>query len=568
MNIIRNLSISRKLILIIASLLVTLAVVSAVTLTSMYDAMYQERVAKVKAITQTSVHIAQGLQKRVAAGELTEEAAQEQWRMVASSMTFEGAGYIFAYTKSGDTIAHPRQDMLGKNFWDLKDPSGTFIVRILRDAAESNPDGGTFEYFWAKTKGEEPIPKVSWAMEIPGWDVMVGTGVYIDDLENEFFSVVIQVASIAVIMIIVGIGVSVLISRDITKPMARILSSMEQMTNGNLQIVVLDQERKDEIGSICRTLDALRQTAQEAEVLRNQQEEIKASAAKARQDEMARIADQFQSNVEQVVAKVVRISGDVKTNAGDMATMVLEAASQSTVAANSTQESASNVETVAAATEELTASIREIAGRTESARDVSQRAVSATERSSKTVEGLVSAAAEIGDVLNLIEDVASQTNLLALNATIEAARAGEAGKGFAVVANEVKALAQQTQRATDDIRAHIQGIRKAVGEAEGEMTEIRNVISQISESTTGISAAVEEQSAATLEIARNVQEASQGTSRVAESVAAVRETSARSGEVAGRLTIAADTLSEDSENLTLRVREFVKNLRSNNGEAA
>ncbi|MBC7135156.1 methyl-accepting chemotaxis protein [Oceanibaculum nanhaiense] len=562
MSLFKNLSISAKLGVIIGVLVLTMALGVGLTLSNMHGAMLAERLAKVKALTEASVNVALALQKRVAAGELTEQQAKESWRVTTSSMVYEKVEYLFAWTLEGDNFAHIRADMQGKNLWGLQDSNGTFVLREMRRAAESGPEGGRFDYLWPKVKDAEPINKISWGMLVPGWNIMVGTGVYTDDLDAAFLEKALRVGALMGVLVLIGIGIAVVISRDVSTSMRGVSGVMEAMAAGDLSREVPDQGRRDEIGRIGRSLEVLRAAAAETEKLRNEQEAMKLAAAQARQDDLRRIADQFQTTIESVVVQVSSASQDVRQGATEMASVSSVTRDQANQATSATQDAANNVQTVAAAAEELTVSIQEIGRQTGNARDVSQQAVTAADRSSSTIQGLVSAAEEIGNVLNLIADIAAQTNLLALNATIEAARAGEMGKGFAVVASEVKNLASQTAKATEEIKSHIDGIRTAVGGAAGEMSHIREIIGSVSESATAISAAIEEQSAATQEIVRNVQQVSAGTQQISGNIGQVSDAANQAGAVSEKLLEAANDLSSNSQTLQAKVGDFLKSLRA------
>ncbi len=555
-----KLSINAKLLLIVAALTLTSVVVAWVTLDAMHRAMVSERLSKLNALTETSVNAAQAYNQRVTDGEMTRDEAIQEWAKVVSAMTYEGKEYLFAWDRKGNAIAHIRPDLLGKNLWDLQDPTGKYLIRDLWKVALASEQGGRYDYLWPPAKDETPIAKVSWARYVEPFDLMVGTGVFIEDLDAAFREQMITVVIVIAVLAGFSILIALLIARDIAGSLGRVAKVMQRMNDGDLDVDVPDQDRRDAVGTISRALDVLRAGAKEASALREQQAETKALAERQRKEQLARIAEEFRASVESVVGKVSKASEEVRAAANNMSDMAQSTQQQAGEASAATSESSENVATVATATEELIASIQEIGRQTASARSVSEDAVGATERSEQTVQGLVEAAQKIGDVLGLIAEIAEQTNLLALNATIEAARAGEAGKGFAVVASEVKALAQQTQRATDDINSHIDGIRKAVGDAAGEMSNIRDVISDVSRSATAISAAIEQQAAATQEISRSIQQAASGTEQVSSNVAAVTDTARNAGQVAEHLLTAANALTQDSVVLRDQVTKFLNSL--------
>lgn len=562
MSVLKNLPIGWKLFVINFVLIATVAVASTLTLKSMYSVMVDERIGKLRALIDASVNVADSLKQRSDAGEFSADEALLRWRNTTRAMVYEDVEYLFASHFDGISLVHIRTDIEGKDLSGLKDPTGFPIVQEMIRVAREEANGGRVDYLWPKVKDGDPVQKVTWIQRVPAFDVYVGTGVYVDDLDAAFQEQVFKVLIVVAVLTGLAILLSYLVSRDVAGSMRLVSGVMEKMGAGDLSVEVPEQKRKDEIGAMTRSLDILRSSALEAETLRDEQAAMKARAAEQREDELSRIANQFQNTIEEVVGKVSGTAEDVRGASSEMADMASATRDQAQMASSATEVSAANVSTVAAATEELIASIQEIGRQTSTAREVSQEAVGATERSAETVQGLVDAASKIGDVLGLISEIAEQTNLLALNATIEAARAGEAGKGFAVVASEVKALAQQTQRATDDINTHIEGIRKAVGDAAGEMKDIRNVINNVSESATAISAAIEEQSAATQEIVRNVQEASQGTQQVSTNVATVSESAGKAGSVAQTLLSSANDLSRDSETLNQKVGEFLSSLKA------
>jgi methyl-accepting chemotaxis protein len=269
-----------------------------------------------------------------------------------------------------------------------------------------------------------------------------------------------------------------------------------------------------------------------------------------------RIAD----DVKEVVKIVSSASTEMKASAESLAASSEETAVQSTTVAAASEEVTANVQTVASAAEQLAASVHEVSSQVTDSSRISREAVSETERTNLTVQGLAEAAQKIGDVVNLISDIAGQTNLLALNATIEAARAGEAGKGFAVVASEVKSLATQTAKATEDIASQVGAIQGATNEAVSAIQGIGQTIGRINEIATSISSAVEEQSAATAENSRNVQEAANGTQEVSSNISGVSMAANESGQAAGQVLTAAESLAHEGEQMHQKVQEFVDSL--------
>jgi methyl-accepting chemotaxis protein len=275
-----------------------------------------------------------------------------------------------------------------------------------------------------------------------------------------------------------------------------------------------------------------------------------------------KMIDDFEANVKAVVDTVASASTELQSNAQSMSATAEETNRQSSAVAAASEQATANVQTVASAAEELASSVAEIGRQVSQSASIAAMAVDEAKRTDATVQGLSEAAQKIGEVVRLISDIASQTNLLALNATIEAARAGEAGKGFAVVASEVKSLANQTAKATEEIAAQIGAIQSSTNDAVGAIQSIGKTIGEINDIASSISAAVEEQGAATREIARNVQEASQGTTEVSSNIAGVTQAAGETGSAASQVLSAAGELSSQAERLKAEVESFLTTVRA------
>lgn len=390
-----------------------------------------------------------------------------------------------------------------------------------------------------------------------------------------------------VIAVLAGIGIIALVSR----PILEIARSMRKLADGDRDIALGDVSRKDEIGEMFTAVGVFKHNAEEMERLQAEQEQERAEQSASRQrareereqaeaeqrakeeaDRLAaeaekrrvlnEMADNFEASVKSVVEMVANAAHEIENSARMVSETAQESVMTTASVASAAEQASANVQTVAAATEEMSKSIAEVSGRVMESSQIADRAVVRATRTDQIVTGLSGDAQKIGEVVQLIQDIAEQTNLLALNATIEAARAGEAGKGFAVVASEVKNLAGQTARATEDISRQIASIQSITSEAVAAIAEIRDVIRDMNEISTTVAAAVEEQSATTREISRNTQQAATGTIEVADNILQVRRGVDATGEAASLSLRAAGDLIAQSNTLREQMDAFVQRVRA------
>jgi methyl-accepting chemotaxis protein len=359
------------------------------------------------------------------------------------------------------------------------------------------------------------------------------------------------------------IGTCIFSIFTIARPMRALSGSMRELADGNFGVVLLGLGRKDEIGDVAQAVETFKVKAEqkardEAEAKATQDQVI----AQQRKADIIKLADTFESAVGEIVETVSSASAELEASAGTLTSTAERAQELTTMVAAASEEASTNVQSVASATEELTSSVNEISRQVQESARMANEAVDQAHKTNDRVGELSKAAARIGDVVELINTIAGQTNLLALNATIEAARAGEAGRGFAVVASEVKALAEQTAKATGEISQQITGIQAATQESVGAIKEISGTIEKLSEISSSIAAAVDEQGAATQEISRNVQQAALGTQQVSSNITDVQRGAAETGSASSQVLSAAQSLSGDSNRLKLEVGKFLDTVRA------
>ncbi|MGA7810490.1 methyl-accepting chemotaxis protein [Bradyrhizobium sp.] len=348
----------------------------------------------------------------------------------------------------------------------------------------------------------------------------------------------------------------------VAKPIVQLKGVMEVLAGNDLTAIVTGTERRDEIGDMARTVEVFKKNGLEVEQLKAGQQAAEKRAAEQRKADMHKLANDFEGAVGEIIDTVSSASTELEASAGTLTKTAEHGQQVATTVAAASEQATTNVQSVASATEELSSSVNEISRQVQESARMANEAVGQARSTTERVSELSKAASRIGDVVELINTIAGQTNLLALNATIEAARAGEAGRGFAVVASEVKALAEQTAKATGEIGQQISGIQAATQDSVSAIKEISGTIERLSEISSTIAAAVEEQGAATQEISRNVQQAAQGTQQVSANISDVQRGTSETGSASSQVLSAAQTLSRDSNRLKDEVHRFLGTVRA------
>ena len=556
-----NLKITPKLGILVGVTMLGLCAAGALAGYLMQREMLNARLDQTKAIVEVARNVALGLQKQVEAGQLTKEAAIAEFTRRGLTMTFDkGSGYVFAYTMDGIAVVTPDPKQIGQNRLDIE-TGGRKLARELRDGVAAKGEV-ILPYEYMKPGEQELTRKISYAVAIPGWNIFVGTGAYLDDLDAKMKPIAWLLGLAIVGIAVISGSIAWMIGRSISNPLGQLGARMQQLAEGKLDGEIPGAGRGDEIGAMAATVQIFKDNAVRIRGLEQAEAEVQARATAERRAAMENIAGEFERSVTGIVRSVSTAAAGMQTTAQSMTATASDASARAATVGAASQSSSDNVGTVAAAAEELSSSVAEISRQVLRSSEIASKAVGDAERTNATVGALSTGAEKIGEVVKLIHSIAAQTNLLALNATIEAARAGESGRGFAVVASEVKALANQTAKATEEISAQVAAMQASTSEAVASIGGITETIAQMSEITVSISSAVEQQGGATREIARNIQSVAAGSSEISAHIGGVSTAAAATGEAASEVLSNARELDNQSGMLRSAVDEFLVKVRA------
>lgn len=495
-------------------------------------------------------------------GEISVADAQKGVQARLAGMRYGNNDYFFVIDMQNRMVMNPTATkLIGQDMSEMKDPNGKRLFIEINETVRRH-GSGFVDYLWQKPGSEKPQPKLSYVAGFAPWGWIIGTGVYIDDLDAQAWTSTQHSLMAAGLVLLITLAVSTFMARGITRPLNRMTVAMKALADGRLDIEVPGIGRHDEVGEMADAVEVFKTNAVARQRLEAEQNERDDRAAAQRKADTNRLADDFEGAVGQIIETVSSASTELEASAGTLTATAERSEKLATVVAAASEEASTNVQSVASATEEMASSVNEISRQVHESARIANEAVEQARKTNDRVGELAKAAARIGDVVELINTIAGQTNLLALNATIEAARAGEAGRGFAVVASEVKALAEQTAKATGEIGQQITGIQAATQDSVAAIKEIGETIGRMSEISSTIASAVEEQGAATQEISRNVQQASRGTTQVSSNITDVQRGASDTGLASAQVLSAAQSLSRESTQLKLEVGKFLNSVRA------
>ena len=557
-----GLTISRKIICILGGCQLAFAGILSTELLSTEQVMLDGRRAAIRYQVEAAHSIVRSFAKQAEDGAISVEEAKRRAGDALRAIRFNGGDYVFVYSAApgeiGRNLVHPDPKIEGTKSRDDEAMMKTFVGRMIEGAREG---GGFTAYRWPRIGAAEPAPKIAYSLLFEPWRWTVNAALYVDDIEAASRS---RLVSTLFWLVPLGLGIAAagfLLVRSITAPLAAFTAALRRLAAGEIATAIPGVGRRDEIGQMAEAAGVFRDSMIQAQTLSEEQraQHVQREERATRREELTR---DFDASAGALLMEVDAAASGMQEACRTMTEIAAATARQTGSAAQSAHQASTNVQTVAAATEQLTASIAEIGSQVVKSAAIASQAATEAQRTDRQIQGLAATAERIGAVVRMISGIAEQTNLLALNATIEAARAGEAGRGFAVVAAEVKMLAGQTAKATDEIALQIGAIQSETNGAVEAVQSIAETVHAMNAIASAIAAAVEQQRCSTGDISRNIEQASQGTGTVSEAVASASTAAGDTRRFAEEVGAAAAGMSLRAEALRSEVVRFLGDMRA------
>jgi methyl-accepting chemotaxis protein len=554
-------SLSHRLYALLGLFIISCCSIVGLQLVELRDNLTRQKEIELSHLVEVALSIAKEEHGLVAKGQGTDAEARNRAAERIAALRYGDNDYFWINDLQARMIMHPiRRDMNGQDQSGFQDPNGKRIfvefARVVREKGQ-----GFVDYMWPKPGASAPQPKLSYVVGFQPWGWVIGTGVYVDELQAQVWSAAKQGLGIVVAIVLLAGLIFWKTARGISVSISGMTSTMNRLAAGDLAVETPGLTRRDEIGAMAAAVEVFKQNAVERSAL---EAEAKVSEADkvAYNARLSTMLETFKVSVESVLDVTSATVGELGASSQVMTSIANDAIARVAEAEKASTNTSGSMQSVAAASEELATSIEDITSKVEEASSIVGRAREVTGTSVQQIRALAEAGQKIGNVVGLIQAIAAQTNLLALNATIEAARAGEAGRGFAVVAQEVKQLAGQTASATSEIAGHVTGIQQSTEAAVATIEQIARTMSDVEAITHGIAEAVENQSLATREISSSAQVAAVGTGTLTESVARVTSIVDQTTATAETVRTRSGHLQDQSQKLSNEVRDFLHALRS------
>jgi methyl-accepting chemotaxis protein len=561
MSVINRVRIRTKLLVVLVLTGLSLATAIGAASSILHERMIQDRIAKLRAVVELAYEQAKSLDADVKSGKLQQDAAMARFKDISRTMWFdEHHAYVGIVTLDGLWFMNAAVPKI-EGTPGTKMPNGRYILEDFIDSVKTRDEGLTV-YDYPKPGTTESSPKLTLVKKFVPWNMAITAGVWIDDLEADYHAVVLRLAGYGLVLLLITGGLILLLSQNISRSLTSLRDKMARLVGGDLSVEIVEASRGDEIGDMAKALEIFKGNAAAMLRLQAEQQQLGQQAEEQKKQALRAMADGFEARIGGIVGAVSGAAAAVQSTAKAMSDNAEQTQARASAVAAGAEESTVNVQVVAAASEQLAASIAEIGRQVAQASVVANKASDESEKTNVSVAGLAEAAQKIGEVVALITQIASQTNLLALNATIEAARAGESGRGFAVVASEVKSLATQTSRATDDIRTQIESIQAETADAVAAIKRISDTIVEVNKISATIASSMQQQADATKEITRNVREAAGSAKHVSQNINGVSEAVDAAGAAASGLLLEADKLANQAGTLQAEVGNFLATVRA------